>query len=164
MNWFHRLLGALFKSKVTEIKSVEKPAGLKAPWMEFVLREQGQAEVPGDGDNPRIVEYFKATSLKVAPDAVAWCAAFANWALMRAAIPGTSSAAALSFLKWGRAIKIPEYGCIVVFDHGNGHGHVAFFEHYRDDGFLGLIGGNQHDSVCLLYFAPNSVAAYRMPL
>ena len=42
-------------------------------WLEIARREIGQKEVPGSADNPRIVEYFGATTFGPHPDSVsAW--------------------------------------------------------------------------------------------
>jgi uncharacterized protein YgiM (DUF1202 family) len=34
------------------------------PWLPIALAEQGVKEYPGDGDNPRIVEYLQSTALE----------------------------------------------------------------------------------------------------
>lgn len=133
-----------------------------AYWMKYVLAEIGQKEVPGPGNNPRILEYHMKTNLLASEDLTPWCSAFANWVMWRAEVPGTNSALALSWLNWGKSLDAPIYGCIVVFNHGGGHGHVTFFENEKD-GFLGCIGGNQQDSVKLSYYNKVELAGYRWP-
>ena len=123
--------------------------------MTVALGEVGQQETAGAGSNPRIVEYHQATTLRATDDDVAWCAAFANWVLGEAKMPTTDSAAALSFLKWGRPVKTPAYGDIVVFDYGNGRGHVGFYVDSKD-GKIGVLGGNQHDAVNITWFTKSN--------
>lgn len=150
---------SIFKSKTVEPAHSEPS---NAFWMKYVLSEMGQREVPGAGNNSRILEYHMQTSLKASEDSVSWCAAFANWVMWKAEIPGTNSALALSWLKWGRSIPRPIYGCIVIFDHGAGHGHVTFFDHEKD-GLIGAIGGNQQDSVKLSFYPRTELAGFRWP-
>lgn len=140
----------------------QEPVAPKAPWMMFVDQEMGQAEIPGSEDNPRIVQYHKETSLKASNDETAWCSSFANWVFKQVGIKGTNSAAALSWLKWGVAVDKPQYGDIVVFDHGNGHGHVTFFDHWKDN-LLGCKGGNQSNRVKLSYYGKGELAGFRRP-
>ena len=80
------------------------------PWLEIAEREQGVAEVPGAGDNPRVVDYLMSTtlgSLENQNDETPWCSAFVNWCMEQAGIKGTNSAWARSWLDWG---KEPEEG------------------------------------------------------
>lgn len=46
----------------------------------------GQKEISGSKDNPKIVEYHDATTLKATDDETPWCASFVNWCLIIAAI------------------------------------------------------------------------------
>ena len=91
------------------------------PWLPIALAEQGVKEYPGDGDNPRIVEYLQSTTLE-APmrtnDETAWCSAFVNWCVERAGYEGTDSAWAKSWLNWGKAIPKPRRGCVVILTRG----------------------------------------------
>ena len=126
-------------------------------YMTIALAEVGQTEVSGAGNNPRIVEYHQATTLKATDDDVPWCASFANWVLAQAGLPNTDSASALSFRKWGVKTAKPVYGDIVLFDYGHGRGHVGFFVGIRD-GKVGVLGGNQHDSVNVSWFSQDAYA------
>lgn len=124
-------------------------------YMSIALAEVGQEEVVGAASNPRIVEYHQSTKLKATDDDVPWCAAFVNWVLMQAGLPVTKSAAALSFLDWGLKVKTPKYGDLVVFDYGNGRGHVGFYVGERG-GKISVLGGNQDDSVNVKQFTSNA--------
>ncbi len=99
--------------------------------------------------NPVIVEFFRATSTKPEGDLTAWCAAFANWCVLRSrGAVATGSASSGSFRCFGDSTTTPRPGDIVVFkrvgDDGDclGRGHVGFF--VRDEGtHVTVLGGNQ---------------------
>ena len=121
--------------------------------MDIAMAELGQREVAGSTDNPRIVEYFTATSYHASDDETPWCAAFTNWVLMQASIARTKSAAALSFADWGMSIKQPKYGDVVVINRGGGRGHVGFFVGFDKAGRIGILGGNQNNEVNISWFS-----------
>jgi uncharacterized protein (TIGR02594 family) len=106
--------------------------------------------------NPVILLFFVATSLKPAGDTTAWCAAFANWCLQHAGIPGTKCARSQSFKEWGRSVwskadgGMPtnaKIGDIAVFRKLSkpGYGHVCFFKQIstKQPKSIEVIGGNQ---------------------
>lgn len=130
-------------------------------WLDVAKEELGVSEVR-NGENPRILEYHAHTGLHASDDETAWCSSFVNFCMDKCGIDGTHSAAALSWLNWGRELQKPINGCIVVFDHGDGHGHVTFFDHEQDDGLLVCLGGNQSNTVKYSAFDP-TVATYRWP-
>lgn len=159
-------MGIFKKNNKPDLEHKPDPAPVEsdAPWMKIAESEIGVKEVPGPGNNSRILEYHKETSLRASADSVAWCAAFANWCLHKAGFKGTNSAAALSFRSYGVPLDKPKYGCIVVFDHGDGHGHVTFFDRELDGTYISCLGGNQSDSVRYSTYRKSSVAAYRWPI
>lgn len=134
------------------------------PWMPIAMSEQGQKETPGDGNNPRIVEYLRSTdldSVSAAKDSTFWCSAFVNWCVEKAGFAGSNSAWARSWLNWGRSVSRPRRGCIAVFSRGTG-GHVAFYvdavgSEYR------VLGGNQSDSVCIANYPKARLLGFRVP-
>lgn len=136
------------------------------PWLKIAIKEKGIEEVPGPGDNPRIVEYLKSTSLG-APDnrndETPWCSAFVNWCVEQAGLKGTNSAWARSWLEWGREQDIGDswVGCICVLSRGDG-GHVGFLVAYNDDQ-VKLLGGNQGNAVSEAWFSMDRVLGYRVP-
>ena len=82
---------------------------MKTPdWMQYAEGEIGVTETPGASHTQRILEYHKETSLGASDDETPWCASFANWVLKQAGIAGTNSAAARSFMQWGKAISEPQ--------------------------------------------------------
>ena len=129
--------------------------------MDIAMSELGQREISGADDNPRVVEYFSATTYHASDDETPWCAAFVNWVLMQAGIARTESAAALSFLKWGKAVSKPAYGDLCVINRGGGRGHVGFFVGYGHNGSIGILGGNQSDEVNVSWFDDKSEIMFR---
>lgn len=124
------------------------PARSRAAF-DIAVHELGTAELFGDSDNPRILEYHQTTSLKAVSDEVLWCASFVNWCLHKAGLEGTNSARARSFLAWGREVSLQDAhrGDIVVLSRGENttFGHVGFFAGHEKDSVF-ILGGNQSDS------------------
>lgn len=111
----------------------------------------GIAEVPGSGNNPRIVMYHKSTNhWSGTSDDVAWCSSFVNYCVETAGMIGTDRQDARSWEDWAHDVSAnPREGDIAVFARGTGdsNGHVAFL--VEDEGpTLKLLGGNQSDKVC----------------
>ena len=141
------------------------------PWMKIAIKEIGVKEVPGSGDNPRIVEYLKTTILGKPDnenDETPWCSAFVNFCLKKAKVKGTNSAWARSWLKWGRELEQEDSmedweGCICVLERGENHGHVGFLSDWNDDQ-VQLLSGNQANAVNKMWFPIERVLAYRVPV
>ena len=154
-------------SSVTNINSPALPAGsVRIPkYMLIALGELGQKEVAGAADNPRIVEYHSATSYKATDDETPWCSSFVNWVMKQAGIARTNSAAALQWRDWGMKIdpKKMKYGDVLVWNHGHGRGHVAFFVGRADNGDILALGGNQSNSVNIGRFTSNVPVEVRRP-
>lgn len=135
-------------------------------WLLWAWREFGVREVRGGGDNPRIVEMFKAVGhAAIHNDEVAWCAAFLGACLERSGRPSTRSLMARSYLKWGEAIETPRLGAIAVLSRGSdlALGHVGFIVGEADEEIL-LLGGNQADGVNVTAYPKDRLLAYRWPL
>lgn len=133
-------------------------------WLATAKKELGQREIVGDKDNPRIVEYHQETTLKATDDETAWCSAFVNWCMAKASLKGTRSAAARSWLQWGKMISTPAYGCVVILERGGSptQGHVGFFMGTKD-GQIALLGGNQGNAVSVTWFPASKLLGYRWP-
>lgn len=150
-------------SKVRALRfEVEKENSNDTPWMDIAKKEIGIKEIPGSGNNPRVVEYHSATTLKATEDSVPWCSAFVSWCLEQAKIKSTKNAWARSYLQWGKKLDNPRYGCIVVFSRGENSGHVAFFQAETESTIM-VIGGNQNDSVCIKEYPKSRLLGYRWP-
>jgi uncharacterized protein (TIGR02594 family) len=132
-------------------------------WMPVARAEIGVREVPGSGDNPRIVEYLQSTTLgspENRNDETFWCSAFTNWCMEEAGIEGTNSAWARDWLNWGTKASEPKDGCVVVFSRGSG-GHVGFFVEARD-GQIFVLGGNQSDAVSIAGHDASRLLGFRV--
>ena len=159
------------KSFLTKVPGAEAK-GSEFPWMSFAEKEKGITEVPGMGNNPRVIEYLKATSnlgsAARSRDETPWCSAFVNWCLAQAGIPGTKSAVARSWLDWGQPIETPRVGCIVVFSREVKFGHVGFYLS-ETESEIKVLGGNQQDAVTQVFqvsekFYPKAnLLGYRLP-
>lgn len=130
------------------------------PWMAVARGEIGTKEVHGDEDNPRVVEYHSTTSLRAGDDEVPWCASFLGWVLLQSGYVSTRSAAARSYLNYGKKVDC-QYGAIAVLQRAGG-GHVAFVVDW-DGAYVTLLGGNQKDAVNESKYARERVLEYRMP-
>jgi len=144
-------------------------------WMELALAEQGQAEVAGEGrDNPRILEYHQATTLRATHDETPWCSSFVNWVLRQSGHPGTRNALASSWLAWGQKLTGPRYGAIAIIRSRSAAGnaatgsstgyHVGFLVEQTDKA-VRLLGGNQSDTVKVSSFSfeKYTLEGYRWP-
>lgn len=124
---------------------------------------KGIAEVPGAGNNPRIVMFHKSTNhWSGTDDDVAWCSSFVNFCVEQAGLTGTDSQSARSWVEWGQDVSSdPREGDIVVFSRGaagSTTGHVGFF--VSDMGStVKVLGGNQGDRVCYREYPKNGSLA-----
>ena len=132
-------------------------------WMIAALSELGTAEVPGDGNNPRIVEYQRATTLHATDDATPWCAAFVSWCLQQGGVESTRSSLARSYMPWGVACG-ERYGAVVVLKRGEKplQGHVGFLVDATPS-TVWVLGGNQNDRVSLARFERARLLGMRWP-
>lgn len=143
---------------------------IKKPiWLEMAMLELGVKEVPGDGDNPTIAQYWRDAELydtSMGQDEVPWCAAFANAMLMRAGADGTKAANARSFLKYGVPLKMtPVLGAISVFSRPGSEwqGHVNFYLGHDAAGNVVGVGGNQGNAVSVAPFKAMSLLGFFWP-
>ncbi|WP_162917676.1 NlpC/P60 family protein [Dongia deserti] len=137
-------------------------------WFSKAREELGVTEIPGDMDNPRIIEYHSATSLKAPDDETPWCSAFVNWCFQQVGIKGTNLANARSWQTWGQELAEPRLGCVVVLWRENRNspkGHVAFYVGPDDANpqKIRLLGGNQGDRVSIAGYDKSRVLSYRWP-
>ncbi|WP_076866998.1 TIGR02594 family protein [Bradyrhizobium mercantei] len=99
--------------------------------------------------NPVIIKFFtQATRLQQTNgDETWWCAAFANWCLLRAQQARTDDARSSSFRNWMTTTAAPQVGDIAVFQNNSTPtlGHVGFYAGPASGGRIRILGGNQHD-------------------
>lgn len=153
----------------SDVEKVKEPVKKSLPpelplWYLLARSEMDKdtKELPGSEDNPEILKYHKATTLQAKSDEVAWCSAFVNWCVKTAGFEPTNKANARSWLEWGKELKEPTEGCIVVFKRGNEPwmGHVGFYA--RTDGNQVMcLGGNQGNEVNISGYHKDRVLGYR---
>lgn len=135
------------------------------PWMPIALAEVGVKEFPGNGDNPRIVEYLKSTNLGApynSNDETHWCSGFVNWCVERSGFEGTDSAWARGWMNWGKKLTTPRRGCIAVFKREVNSGHVAFYIGETATQ-IKVLGGNQSNAVNISNYPKSRLLGYRVP-
>ena len=94
---------------------------------------------------------------------MAWCSSFVNWCMKEAGVARTKSAAARSWLDWGKKIDPPVRGCVVVFKRGDPpSGHVALYVGRSGDK-IRVLGGNQDNQVKISLYDASRVLGFRMP-
>jgi uncharacterized protein (TIGR02594 family) len=145
-----------------EIKEAVQPSPIP-PWIQIAKREIGIKEFRGS-ENPEILKYFKATSLKASEDEVPWCSAAACWILDKCGMEHPHSAAARSHLSYGTRLSAYRKYCLVVLKRGNStwQGHVGFATERRGR-FIQVLGGNQQDEFNYSYFPATQVLGYIWP-
>lgn len=135
-------------------------------WLQVARREIGVKERLGTADNPRILQYHRATRLRATHDSTAWCAAFVCWVLETVGLTSTRSAAAASYRTYGQRCELKP-GAIVVFGlsdpDAKGTGHVGFCVGEDGDDVL-VCGGNQKDQVNIARRPKSRIVAVRWPL
>lgn len=141
----------------------EVPTGEEPLWIQIAKKEIGVKEITG-GETKRIIEYHATTTLKASEDEIPWCSSFMNWVMIQSGYSGTNSAAARSWLAFGRKSMTFKKYSIVVFKRGNNgwSGHVAFA--MADlGGTIRCLGGNQSNSVNYSNYNKSDVLGYMWP-
>lgn len=135
-------------------------------WIAEARQYIGQREIKGSAHNPTILRWWKLIKSSFKDDETAWCAAFVGGVLEQCGITSTRSAAARSYLDFGKTLDKPAYGCVVVFWRGSPSGwsgHVGFIVGKDKRGNLMVLGGNQSDAVNIKPFSKSRVLGYRWP-
>lgn len=133
-------------------------------WLVGARKYIGEREIKGRKHNPLILRWWTVIRAPFTDDETPWCAAFVGGMLEAAGVKSSRSAAARSYMKWGRSLANPALGCIVVFERGPRNGHVGFL--VGIDGRTGnllILGGNQGDAVNIRAFPPSRLLGYRWP-
>ncbi|WP_299190114.1 CHAP domain-containing protein [uncultured Aquimarina sp.] len=128
------------------------------PWMEFAWQEEQMGvSAWANGNNPRISEYFGAsTNGQNWNDNTNWCGAYVSWCIVQAGFSPPPLSARAAFWQFLKQLDTPIYGAIAVRDNGandpisidgsqiGGAGHVTFIVGVSSDGnYYFCLGGNQ---------------------
>lgn len=134
------------------------------PWIVWARKQLGEREVPGEGDNPDIVAWFKLTTLpkEYWHDATAWCAVFVNAGFFLNGVKGLRSARAADWLQFGTQVEEPRLGDVVVFTWDDGSHHVAYFLALEGER-VRVIGGNQSNAVTETTYPLANVEGFMRP-
>jgi uncharacterized protein (TIGR02594 family) len=144
------------------------------PWMEVLAAWEGLEEVPGNANNPDIINMFAvAGHAEVKSDATAWCSALENAIFYYANMPShmTHSLLARSWLDAPNMEKVPlsqaRFGDIIIMKRGNSswQGHVTNFVRWVERGeTFKARGGNQNDMINTQTYSVGSVIGVRRPI
>ena len=129
----------------------------KAPWMPFAISEIGQKAIAGKENNPRINDYFNASSNgKGWDEQNDWCGAFASWVFAQAGYTPPPLSCRAAMWQFWKQLDRPIYGAAAVIDWGEndlaesngshigGRGHITFVMGESSDGkYYYCLGGNQ---------------------
>lgn len=140
----------------------------QAPWMKIAYTEANERWQWGKvKEGYGKINYHHetgASNTTMTGTTNAWCASFINYCLQKSGFASSGSPNSQSYKHSPQFIRIeiPVYGAIVVF-HKRGSknsGHVAFVYCKTKDGEIGVLGGNQADSVTInpmkkIYFNPD---------
>ena len=120
-------------------------------------------------DRQELKEFIGVDPLKIE-----WCAAFINAVLHHLGLPGSESVSdyplvARSFLTWGKVVREPQQGDIVVFPRGKQpwQGHVGFYYgtvFVNGKKYYQILGGNQSKRVTIELFPARAAIGIRRHL
>jgi uncharacterized protein (TIGR02594 family) len=130
-------------------------------WMREARRLIGTREVLGPKSNPVIISWAKKLGGWIAgfykDDVTPWCGLFMG-NIIATTLPHEQLPAnplgALEWAKFGRALKTPALGAILVFERSGG-GHVTLYAGENDTHYR-CLGGNQSDNVTDTDWIPKS--------
>lgn len=132
-------------------------------WLAEAKKYIGEKEIKGAQHNPLILQFWKDIRRGgIKDDETPWCAAFVGAVLERCGIPSSRYESARSYLQWGRELKEPGLGCVVVLLREGG-GHVGFVVGMSSNKDLMVLGGNQSDAVNIRAFPRSRISGYRWP-
>jgi len=134
------------------------------PWIKGAISLMGVREVPGNSDNPEILEWAKdvGQGQNYTHDSIPWCGLFMAMTQKLGNEPGIKTPLwARAWADYGVSLHEPAYGCIMVFARDGG-GHVAYYVS-EDDSYFHVLGGNQSDMVNVTRVAKNRAIAFRWP-
>lgn len=133
-------------------------------YIAIARKDIGLREIKGPQHAPRISAMLRKVDAWWRDDETPWCGvALAAW-FEEAGLPYPKAYyRALSWLDYGKAAGM-QYGAIAVLKRKGG-GHVGIVTGMTHTGsHVRLLGGNQNDMVCEMWFPIDRIAAFRLPL
>lgn len=114
------------------------------------LKLLGIKEVPGQGDNIKILKWAESLGLEKVyrKDDIPWCGLFVAYVCKVAGVEGVKDPLwARNWTNFGTKQTVAMLGDILVFVRDGG-GHVGFYVG-EDNSSYHVLGGNQSDMVCI---------------
>lgn len=137
------------------------------PWLKIARSYEGLAEIPGPKHNPTILRWLDRLKAPFRDDETPWCGTFIGAVMAEAGYVALANPwGARNWLKYGKEIPAPAYGCLVIFWRGSKagwSGHVGFVVGRDRKGNLMVLGANQKDMVRIDPFGRDRVLGYRWP-
>ena len=120
----------------------------------------GIKETIGESDNPVILDWAKECGIRgYNHDSIAWCGLFIALICKRSGKPIPENPLwARNWAAWGESSP-KELGSVLIFTR-NGGGHVGLYVG-EDSDYYHVLGGNQHDSVCVARLLKKRLIACR---
>jgi len=137
------------------------------PWYAEAGRLMGLREVSGRSHSPTIMGWAWRLGLRYPDDETPWCGLFVAhciaFALPNEPLPA-NPLGARNWLKFGRALKSPALGAILVFSRpgSSWSGHVGFHAGERADAYR-VRGGNQSNAVTETWITKHRLLGARRP-
>lgn len=149
------------------IDTINSPA---IPWFQEARRLIGIKERVGPGNEPKIIDWAKATGIAYSSDDIPWCGLFVSHCidatLAEESLPA-NPLGARQWQKFGAPCPTPVLGCILVFwrDKRTSYkGHVGFYAgQEKGTGHFHVLGGNQSNSVSIALVARDRLLEARWP-
>jgi len=173
-NWFKVQVGGMigyvsrdYLVEIVETAKIDNPT-----WLDIAKAEIGQKEIEGVLDNPRIIDYHRATQGGTdVHDEIPWCASFVCWCLEKAGLQHPRSKRVVDFSNYGRKLSFEErkVGSIITFRFQAGGRHVCFLSDLEIHNFesgdrLCCLGGNQSNTVKYSNFLIEDITGIHWPV
>ncbi|MGB1215387.1 MAG: TIGR02594 family protein [Pikeienuella sp.] len=153
-----------------DAKAAPEPSPLPGEplWLAEARRLLGTREVPGPGNNPKIMQWAEDLDQWYPDDATPWCGLFVAHCMAKGAPSTPQEFNRLGARAW-RAYGVrcePSVGAIAVFwrthPKTSYNGHVGFIVGADDDAYH-ILGGNQSDNVTITRVAKFRLLECRAP-
>lgn len=120
-------------------------------WLEM-MKYYGLSEIPGETDNPTIVNWFAEMGFpEIQDDETAWCSLLMNIICKRLGYPYSGKLNARSWNRIGKQVITPKIGDIAIFyrvKHTSWQGHVGLYAGSSfDKKTIWTFGGNQNNKI-----------------
>ena len=134
--------------------------------LKTALSYYGLTEHSGSKHNPTILGFFKLVGHSwVTTDETAWCSAGLGAMAIMCKLEGSKALNARSWLDYGKHIKKPRVGDVVVLWRESAtswKGHVGIFISFSEDGkYINILGGNQSNKVCIAAYPASRLLGFR---